>query len=192
MPTPKNCKPLIGFWLALLPAQPKIICPNMTSRFENNLGSGPRLLDCLHWGFEASLQKQRKQGTNFFEKQHTLSLASSLVHTERAKRNVTSAWRSAKNGNNCCQGECLHRRLKQKQIMERMSIFRAATHHVSCVDGGSGKIHPGPIPFLGQSRILVRVPPTYKLVQPYMQAPKLKLLPKCSHPALKTVCLSSK
>ncbi len=47
-----------------------------------------------------------------------------------------------------CQGECSHSRLKQKQkqIMEKMSIFRAATHHASCVDGGVRLQHSGSVP----------------------------------------------
>ena len=65
-----------------------------------------------------------------------------LVHTGRVKRNVRSAGRSAKNGNNCCQGGCSHSRLKQKQkqkqIMEKIAIFCTAMHHASCVDGGLG------------------------------------------------------
>ncbi len=66
------------------------------------------------------------------------SAPSPLVHTERIRRNVTSAWRSTNNGNHCCQFGCSHTvQQQQKQIMEEIPIFRAPTHHASCVDRGS-------------------------------------------------------
>ncbi len=59
-----------------------------------------------------------------------------VVHTERARHNVTSAWRNATNGNNCCQTVCSH--MVQQQIMEEIFFSGAVTHHASCVDGGRG------------------------------------------------------
>ena len=66
------------------------------------------------------------------------------------KRNVTSAWRSVKYGNNCCQGGCSHIVQQQQhstvQIMEETPIFHVAMHHVMrhapCVDEGKIRLYP--------------------------------------------------
>ncbi len=81
-------------------------------------------------------------GSEFQDCHRSLSLKprSGPIHTEARERNVASAWRSIKNGNNCCQGGCSHMVQQQQHCANNgeFSIFCAVTHHASCVDRGWG------------------------------------------------------